>query len=680
MCFLQSNCTSFSSYADESYQRTARKIGAHTTVAAVKITTSNKKDIETSKARDFNSDARHSKKLKGDFSGDGGEGAAVTGGKIETNKKPIANCQDNETDVEAQLVWLEKIYALNKQLQREEEMLLRLHAKIRKHQVKRAYQTKREVLQQIEKLDAELTLQCCDIRAVESKLHASNEQLKQKLGVLERLSQEFLQTMETPTAEDVLHANAADGTVAVVSQMPANRMPDVINNDGHNLATKLPTTEVARPKEMCMADVSLHAKQTTKQLAAQESYQLQQSGGTQEAVWHLQDENMDLPQTMHATAAHDNKIKELSELTQTNTTSMTTTQIQSAAENEIATTTNVPTLRHATTLVSKLTATSCTASSLSSARQTTAVTTTTTPSDTTTNALSTAEAAISVCKMPAMSLADEKQTTALHLLQPQHLQQQPQLEQQQRAQQKQLPAAAEDDNNSQQCVAADDLLVDALAAVGGVALPQNNYPISCINQAAIHDTSTLPTQLSVVAAANFATPEQALPTATSLLPAAYLTSSATHSAGNITSSQQQQQAQLVAQPQLLPQRQYLNYMNASCLSNNNSCDISSSNNNNNTNNKNLLPPSHAAHTKTLQKQMFGPKSLNQRQPTATIHTSATTWTTPSVPMTTPILVGAHTGFSMPSILAPLRPTTPTALSVAPVVPPVVDITQLGTLV
>ena len=107
---------------------------------------------------------------------------------------------------------------------------------------------------------------------------------------------------------------------------------------------------------------------------------------------------------------------------------------------------------------------------------------------------------------------------------------------------------------------------------------------------------------------------------------------------------------------------------------------SNDNNNNNTNNKNLLPPSHAAHTKTLQKQMFGPKSLNQRQPTATIHTSATTWTTPSVPMTTPILVGAHTGFSMPSILAPLRPTTPTALSVAPVVPPVVDITQLGTLV
>ncbi|XP_011203663.2 uncharacterized protein LOC105226479 [Bactrocera dorsalis] len=677
-------------YIDESYQRTAKTIGAHTTVAGVTTTTATNKDTGISKARDFHSNARHSKKLKGDFSGDGGGGVAATGGKIETNKQANANCEDNETDVEAQLVWLEKIYALNKQLQREEEMLLKLHAKIRKHQVKRAYQTKREVLQQIEKLDAELTLQCCDIRAVESKLHASNEQLKQKLGVLERLSQEFLQTMETPTAEEGLHADAADVTVAVVSQMPANRMPDVINNDGHNLATMLPATEVTRPRELRVADVSLHAaKQTTEQLAAQESCQLQQSGGMQEAVWHLQDENMDLPQTMHATAAHANKIKELSELKQTNTTAMTTTQIQSAAENEITTTTNAPTLRHATTLVSKLTATSCTPSSslLSSATQTAAVTTTTTPSDTTTHALSTDKAAVTACNMPAMSPADEKQTTALHLLQPQHLQQQQHQQQQQRAQQKQLPAAAaEDGNNSQQCVAADDLLVDALAAVGGVALPQSNYPISCINQAAIHATSALPTQPSVVAAANFTAPEQALPTGAAVLPAAYLTSSATHSAGNITSLQQQQQVQLVAQPQLLPQRQYLSYMNASCLSNNSNSNDVSSNNNINTNNKNLLPPSHAAHTKTLQKQMFGPKSLNQRQPTAappppkTIHTSATAWTTPTAPMTTPMLVGAHNGFSMPSILAPLRPTTPTALSAVPVVPSVVDITQLGTLV
>ncbi|XP_039967160.1 uncharacterized protein LOC120779079 [Bactrocera tryoni] len=657
-------------YIDESYQRTARTIGVTTTTAT-------NKDTGISKARDFHSNARHSKKLKGDFSGDGGGGGAATGVKIETNKQAIANCEENETEVEAQLVWLEKIYALNKQLQREEEMLLKLHAKIRKHQVKRAYQTKREVLQQIEKLDAELTLQCCDIRAVESKLHASNEQLKQKLGVLERLSQEFLQTMETPTAEDGLHGDAADVTVAVVSQMPANRMPDVINNDGHNLATMLPATEVARPRELRVDDVSLHAKQTTEQLAAQE------------AVWHLQDENMDLPQTMHATAAHGNKIKELSELTQTNTTAMTTTQIQSAAENQIATTTNAPILRHATTLVSKLTATSCTPSSstLSSATQTAAATTATTPSDTTTHALLTDKAAVSACNMSAMSPADETQTTALHLLQPQHLQQQQHQQQQPRAQQKQLPAAAaEDGNNSQQCVAADDLLVDALAAVGGVALPQSNYPISCINQAAIHATSALPTQPSVVAAANVSTPEQALPTGAALLSAAYLTSSATHSAGNITSCQQQQQVQLAAQPQLLPQRQYLNYMNASCLSNNNNSSDISSNNSINTNNKNLLPPSHAAHTKTLQKQMFGPKSLNQRQPTAapsppkTMHTSAAAWTTPAAPMTTPMLVGAHNGFSMPSILAPLRPTTPTALSAAPVVPPVVDITQLGTLV
>ncbi|KAH8302471.1 hypothetical protein KR044_007065 [Drosophila immigrans] len=92
---------------------------------------------------------------------------------------------------EMQIYWLEKVYTLNKQLQREEEQLLRLHAKVRKQQVRYAYHTKGEVMQQIDRLDGELAGQVADIYRVERQLLMANEQLKAKLGVLECLGREF---------------------------------------------------------------------------------------------------------------------------------------------------------------------------------------------------------------------------------------------------------------------------------------------------------------------------------------------------------------------------------------------------------------------------------------------------------------------------------------------------------
>ncbi|XP_034484284.1 uncharacterized protein LOC117789274 [Drosophila innubila] len=102
---------------------------------------------------------------------------------------------------EMQIYWLEKVYTLNKQLQREEEQLLRLHAKVRKQQVRYAYHTKGEVLQQIDRLDTELSVQVADIYRVERQLLMANEQLKAKLGVLECLGREF--EVLPPESQDI---------------------------------------------------------------------------------------------------------------------------------------------------------------------------------------------------------------------------------------------------------------------------------------------------------------------------------------------------------------------------------------------------------------------------------------------------------------------------------------------
>ncbi|KMY96571.1 uncharacterized protein LOC6736201 isoform X1 [Drosophila simulans] len=115
---------------------------------------------------------------------------------------------------EIRLYWLEKIHEVNKELQCEEELLLSLHSKVRRYQVKQAYQTKSEVLLQIERLDTELAAQVADIHHVERKLFTANEQLKAKLAVLECLSREFETTVSGGVQEgDVVAGSKASAKV-----------------------------------------------------------------------------------------------------------------------------------------------------------------------------------------------------------------------------------------------------------------------------------------------------------------------------------------------------------------------------------------------------------------------------------------------------------------------------------
>ncbi|XP_017136335.1 uncharacterized protein LOC108151926 isoform X1 [Drosophila miranda] len=156
---------------------------------------------------------------------------------------------DAEVNDEIRVYWLEKIHAVNKQLQREEELLLSLHAKVRRHQVKRAYQTKSEVMLQIDRLDTELSTQVADIHRVERKLFTANEQLKAKLGVLECLGREFETTVavagndthKEPTAPatdtEAVDTSEEVTEAAKVAKLIQSSMRDV---DDLRMSVKLP--------------------------------------------------------------------------------------------------------------------------------------------------------------------------------------------------------------------------------------------------------------------------------------------------------------------------------------------------------------------------------------------------------------------------------------------------------
>ncbi|TMW48759.1 hypothetical protein DOY81_006159 [Sarcophaga bullata] len=153
----------------------------------------------------------------------------------ELNETSKDTASSNEQDIEIQILWLEKIYSLNKQLQKEEELAAKLHAKVRKHQLRKAQQTQREVQMEIDKLDDNLALQCGDIRKVEANLMQTNEQLQRKLLILERLSIDYLEHQQHE------HKHQPDSNELHTNEVPAKELKEEnpLKNDANNILTSL---------------------------------------------------------------------------------------------------------------------------------------------------------------------------------------------------------------------------------------------------------------------------------------------------------------------------------------------------------------------------------------------------------------------------------------------------------
>ncbi|XP_017127398.1 ras association domain-containing protein 10 [Drosophila elegans] len=170
---------------------------------------------------------------------------------------------------ETRLYWLEKIHTVNKQLQREEELLLSLHAKVRRHQVKRAYQTKSEVLLQIDRLDTELAAQVEDIHRVERKLFTANEQLKAKLGVLECLGREF-ETTVTGSGREADTAVDCEETAGGDPCPPPKNQADELCDSGPPIFWRFRDQHNCRLTQQGLTERNLKARQiSNKELSKQ---------------------------------------------------------------------------------------------------------------------------------------------------------------------------------------------------------------------------------------------------------------------------------------------------------------------------------------------------------------------------------------------------------------------------
>lgn len=95
---------------------------------------------------------------------------------------------DDSTD---KIEWLEKVFAINKHLQREEELVVRLTAKVRKYESDDRTLTQSQIKDTISRLDSSIDASSYEIEKLQREIEISGEMMEVKRNVIVRLSDEL---------------------------------------------------------------------------------------------------------------------------------------------------------------------------------------------------------------------------------------------------------------------------------------------------------------------------------------------------------------------------------------------------------------------------------------------------------------------------------------------------------
>lgn len=104
---------------------------------------------------------------------------------------PIEDAAPLGGNVADQIEMLEKVVTINKHIQREEELLVRLNAKIRRYQSDNPAMTEEEVMVALERVNGDIATVNVEMEKMEHELDMSNEMLVAKADIVKQLSREL---------------------------------------------------------------------------------------------------------------------------------------------------------------------------------------------------------------------------------------------------------------------------------------------------------------------------------------------------------------------------------------------------------------------------------------------------------------------------------------------------------
>lgn len=110
----------------------------------------------------------------------------AVGGASSTN-----NIENDDNNVAGQIEMLEKVVAINKHIQREEELLVRLNAKIRKYESDNPALTEEEIMVALDRVNGDIAMANAEMEKMEYELDESNVVLTAKANIVGQLSREL---------------------------------------------------------------------------------------------------------------------------------------------------------------------------------------------------------------------------------------------------------------------------------------------------------------------------------------------------------------------------------------------------------------------------------------------------------------------------------------------------------
>lgn len=120
--------------------------------------------------------------------------------EIKIESTTTTETQYNDDNSIEQIEMLEKMVSINKKLQREEELLLKLTVKIRRYEYENPNLTEDDMKREINKINEEIDKRNRETAKTEQQLQVYDEVLKIKSNVLDQLMEEYEQMCEAPPA------------------------------------------------------------------------------------------------------------------------------------------------------------------------------------------------------------------------------------------------------------------------------------------------------------------------------------------------------------------------------------------------------------------------------------------------------------------------------------------------
>lgn len=136
------------------------------------------------------------------------------------------------SEVAAQIDILEKLIVLNKHLQREEELCVRLSAKIKRYEADASGLSEHQVKESLKRVNEQLDAKTCEIAQMESEIKMSDETLNAKTDILKKLYDD-LEEAEVEHRKLETNNDAVDGATALM-------LPELspLKSEHHSLLTK----------------------------------------------------------------------------------------------------------------------------------------------------------------------------------------------------------------------------------------------------------------------------------------------------------------------------------------------------------------------------------------------------------------------------------------------------------